>query len=69
MLTLTLRHLERDGLLSRTARAEVPRVECQLTPLGGSLCTVVTALARRATGHGGEVKSARRAFGNRSAFS
>ncbi|MGW0711454.1 winged helix-turn-helix transcriptional regulator [Streptomyces sp. NPDC002643] len=26
MLTLTLRHLERDGIVSRTAHAEVPHV-------------------------------------------
>jgi DNA-binding HxlR family transcriptional regulator len=66
MLTLTLRHLERDGLLSRTAYAEVPpRVEYQVTPLGESLCTVVTALAQWATDHDDEIKTARRAFDNR----
>jgi DNA-binding HxlR family transcriptional regulator len=66
MLTLTLRHLERDGLLSRTAYAEVPpRVEYQLTPLGDSLRTVVTALAQWATDHDEEIKAARRAFDER----
>ena len=66
MLTLTLRHLERDGLLTRTAYAEVPpRVEYQLTPLGDSLRTVVTALAQWATDHDGEIKTARHAFDNR----
>ena len=66
MLTLTLRHLERDGLLSRTAYAEVPpRVEYQLTPLGESLRAVVTALAQWAADHDEEIKTARRAFDNR----
>ena len=66
MLTLTLRHLERDGLLTRTAHAEVPpRVEYQLTPLGDSLRTVVTALAQWATDHDEEIKTARHAFDNR----
>lgn len=38
MLTLTLRQLERDGVVTRQLFAEVPpRVEYQLTPLGLSL--------------------------------
>jgi len=38
MLTVTLRNLERDGLISREVFAEIPpRVEYQLTPLGESL--------------------------------
>jgi DNA-binding HxlR family transcriptional regulator len=38
MLTLTLRQLERDGVVTRELFAEVPpRVEYQLTPLGLSL--------------------------------
>jgi len=66
MLTLTLRHLERDGLLTRTAYAEVPpRVEYQLTELGESLRAVVTALAYWATDHDEEIKAARRAFDSR----
>ncbi|MDH6577953.1 helix-turn-helix domain-containing protein [Kitasatospora sp. MAP5-34] len=46
MLTLTLRRLERDGLATRTAYAEVPpRVEYELTDLGRTLMAPVLALA------------------------
>nr|WP_123740025.1 helix-turn-helix domain-containing protein [Salana multivorans] len=46
MLTLTLRHLERDGLVSRTVHAEVPpRVEYDLTPTGRTLIAPSVALA------------------------
>ncbi|MEV6164408.1 helix-turn-helix domain-containing protein [Streptomyces sp. NPDC052052] len=63
MLTLTLRRLERDGLVTRTAYAEVPpRVEYALTPLGESLRVIVTALAQWATDRNDEIESARRDF-------
>ena len=46
MLTVTLRTLERDGIVSRTVFPEVPpRVEYALTPLGRSMVGAVTALA------------------------
>ena len=46
MLTLTLRQLERDGLISRTVHAEVPpRVEYRLTRRGGTLVAVAISLA------------------------
>ena len=46
MLTLTLRKLERDGIVQRTVFPEVPpRVEYQLTPLGQTLIEPVRALA------------------------
>ena len=46
MLTLTLRKLERDGVVQRTVFPEIPpRVEYQLTPLGQTLIGPVTALA------------------------
>lgn len=46
MLTVTLRKLERDGIVSRTVFAEVPpRVEYELTDLGLSLMGAVTAMA------------------------
>ncbi|WP_245938892.1 winged helix-turn-helix transcriptional regulator [Actinacidiphila glaucinigra] len=46
MLTLTLKQLQRSGLIDRTAHAEVPpRVEYSLTALGGSLLSTVLELA------------------------
>ena len=46
MLTLTLRNLERDGLVSRTVTPSIPpRVDYELTELGQSLRGPVTALA------------------------
>lgn len=45
MLTLTLRALERDGLLTRTVFPTVPpRVDYELTGLGRSLLVPVSAL-------------------------
>lgn len=45
MLTLTLRQLERDGLITRTAHAEVPpRVEYELTELGGTLILIARTI-------------------------
>ena len=63
MLTLTLRHLERDGLLSRTAHAEVPpRVEYTLTPLGESLRHLVYGLAQWAMEHNDQIEASRRSY-------
>jgi DNA-binding HxlR family transcriptional regulator len=46
MLTLTLRGLERDGLVTRTAFATVPpKVEYELTELGRTLTTTLIPLA------------------------
>src|SRR5215468_3614449 len=45
MLTLTLRNLERDGLVLRTVHAVVPpRVDYELTPLGLSLLDTIQPL-------------------------
>lgn len=46
-LTDRLRHLETEGLLTRTVYAEVPaRVEYTLTPRGESLGEIIAAMAR-----------------------
>jgi DNA-binding HxlR family transcriptional regulator len=47
MLTLTLRNLERDGLVSRTVTPSIPpRVDYALTDLGCSLLKPVAALSQ-----------------------
>ena len=63
MLTLTLRGLERDGLVTRTVFPTVPpRVDYELTPLGRSLWEPVEALGAWARGNMGEIEAARRRF-------
>lgn len=50
MLTLTLRNLERDGLVSRTVTPSIPpRVDYELTALGQSLQKPICGLARWAS--------------------
>ena len=45
MLTLTLRNLERDGIVNRTVTPSIPpRVDYELTVLGHSLLKPITAL-------------------------
>jgi DNA-binding HxlR family transcriptional regulator len=66
MLTLTLRGLERDGLVQRTVFPTVPpRVEYALTPLGRTLLTTVSALATWATRNGDRIYRARLEFDRR----
>ncbi|MFE3021859.1 winged helix-turn-helix transcriptional regulator [Streptomyces sp. NPDC059256] len=63
MLTLKLRSLERDGLVSRTVHAEVPpRVEYDLTAMGRTLIEPAVALATWAMNHQPETAAARQAF-------
>jgi DNA-binding HxlR family transcriptional regulator len=63
MLTVTLRGLERDGLVVRQVFAEVPpRVEYTLTPLGESLLDVVGALVEWSAGHTSAIAEARRRY-------
>jgi DNA-binding HxlR family transcriptional regulator len=60
MLTLTLRALERDGLVSRTVYASVPpRVDYELTDLGRTLLIPLGALADWADTHRGDIQAAR----------
>jgi DNA-binding HxlR family transcriptional regulator len=60
MLTQTLRALEEAGLVRRTVYAEVPpRVEYDLTALGGDFLEPVTALCRWATEHPDELAAVR----------
>ena len=60
MLTLTLRQLQEDGLVTRTAYAEVPpRVEYSLTPLGRGLHEIVTSLIGWAADHHDEIRANR----------
>jgi DNA-binding HxlR family transcriptional regulator len=66
MLTLTLRGLERDGLVTRTQFAAIPpRVEYELTALGRSLWQVVEPLGVWARAHIEAMKSARESFDQR----
>jgi len=63
MLTLTLRGLERDGLVTRTVFPTVPpRVEYELTSLGRSLLAPVSALGDWALKNRGRIAEAQAAF-------
>lgn len=63
MLTVTLRQLERDGLVSRTVHATVPpRVDYALTPLGESVLEPLQAFMHWAQEHGTDVAAARRRY-------
>ena len=63
MLTVTLRQLERDGLVTRTVYPVVPpRVEYALTPLGQTLHSTIQALVTWTETHQDEVAAARAAY-------
>ena len=66
VLAETLRDLERDGVLTRTAYDEMPlRVEYELTPLGQTLREPLTALGMWAEHHIEQVLEARDAYDDR----
>lgn len=68
MLTLTLRNLERDGLVFREVTPTTPpRVDYELTGLGHSLRTPIEALGLWATEHRGEIEAAQKRFDRRKA--
>jgi DNA-binding HxlR family transcriptional regulator len=63
MLTLSLRGLERDGLVTRTVTPSIPpRVDYALTPLGQSLQGPVAAIGEWASAHGVAIHAARARF-------
>ena len=67
MLTVTLRGLERDGILTRTVHAAVPpRVDYQLTPLGETLRETIGQLVSWADAHIAEIQDAQAAYDARS---
>jgi DNA-binding HxlR family transcriptional regulator len=66
MLTVTLRGLERDGIVTRTVHAAVPpRVDYALTPLGTTLLTPIGQLVAWADAHVCEVEAARTDYDDR----
>src|SRR6266566_6896440 len=63
MLTLTLRGLERDGLVTRTAFPTIPpRVEYELTALGRSLLVPVSGIGLWARQNRTAIQQARQRF-------
>ena len=68
MLTLTLRRLERDGLVRRTVHAVVPpRVDYDLTPLGATLLEAIEPLVAWTRAHRDEIAEARSGYDARAA--
>jgi DNA-binding HxlR family transcriptional regulator len=68
MLTVTLRELERDGLVTRTVHPVVPpRVDYELTTLGATLLETTQALVAWTEAHQTEVAAARAAYDARPA--
>ncbi len=68
MLTVTLRGLERDGLVTRTVHPVVPpRVDYTLTDLGHSLSATITDLVKWAEHNRPNIDNARKAYDQRKA--
>jgi DNA-binding HxlR family transcriptional regulator len=66
MLTLTLKGLEQDGLVSRTVYPTVPpRVDYELTDLGQTLTVPLRAIYDWATKHRPEMEAARKRYTER----
>jgi DNA-binding HxlR family transcriptional regulator len=63
MLTLTLKGLERDGLVTRTAYPTIPpRVDYELTKLGRSLLVPITGLSDWASQNRKRIQTARERY-------
>ena len=63
MLTLTLRNLERDGLVNRTVTPSIPpRVDYELTALGHSLVEPLRGIEQWALDHVEDIDEAHAAF-------
>ena len=68
MLTVTLRGLERDGIVTRKVYAVVPpRVDYDLTPTGHTLLATVRQLVEWADYHTGDIDAARARYDARPA--
>jgi DNA-binding HxlR family transcriptional regulator len=68
MLTVTLRALERDGLVRRTVHPVVPpHVDYELTRLGETLLETAWALMNWAIEHASDIAGARREYDSRRA--
>ncbi|GHB52177.1 HxlR family transcriptional regulator [Streptomyces viridiviolaceus] len=68
MLTLNLRRLERDGLLTRTVHPTVPpKVEYSLTAMARELYSYLTGLVEWAERHRGAIAQARTAYDSKAA--
>jgi DNA-binding HxlR family transcriptional regulator len=68
MLTVTLRGLERDGIVTRTIHPVIPpRVEYALTPMGRTLLDAIGALVSWADAHLPEIGAAQAAYDARHA--
>ena len=66
MLTVTLRHLERDGLLVRLYFPEVPpRVEYELTPMGASMLPALEGFTSWIPDNWQRIEASRHAFDTR----
>jgi DNA-binding HxlR family transcriptional regulator len=63
MLTVTLRGLERDGIITRTIHPVIPpRVDYELTPMGRTLLDTIGQLVSWTDSHLPEIDAARAAY-------